>query len=127
TLALEGDLLKVMTNFLAGMGCEIQAAISATRVRGLDALPSENVFVGDLEDLEGVAAGSSLLVANSNGRQAAAKLGGIPLLRAGLPVFDRLGAHQKMRVGYKGTMNLLFETANIFQANAKEAQKLAHN
>jgi nitrogenase molybdenum-cofactor synthesis protein NifE len=127
TLALEGDLLKIMTNFLAGMGCSIQAAISATRVRGLDALPTENVFVGDLEDLEAVAAGSSLLVANSNGRQAAAKLGGIPLLRAGLPVFDRLGAHQKMRVGYKGTMNLLFETANIFQANAKEAQKLAHN
>ena len=45
----------------------------------------------------------------------------------GMPVFDRLGAHQKMRVGYKGTMNLLFETANIFQENAKEAQKLAHN
>jgi nitrogenase molybdenum-cofactor synthesis protein NifE len=54
-------------------------------------------------------------------------MGGIPHLRAGLPVFDRLGAHQKMRVGYKGTMNLLFETATIFQANAKEAQKLAHN
>ena len=127
TLALEGDLLKVMTGFLAGMGCKIQAAISATRVRGLDALPVENVFVGDLEDLEGVAAGSNLLVANSNGRQAAAKLGGIPHLRAGLPVFDRLGAHQKMWVGYKGTMNLIFETANIFQANAREAQKLAHN
>ena len=127
TLALEGDLLKIMTRFLAGMGCKIQAAISATRVRGLDALPTDNVFVGDLEDLEMVAVGSSLLVANSNGRQAAAKLGGIPLLRAGLPVFDRLGAHQKMWVGYKGTMNLLFETANIFQANAKEAQKLAHN
>jgi nitrogenase molybdenum-cofactor synthesis protein NifE len=127
SLALEGDLLKIMTCFLAGMGCKIQAAISATRVRGLDALPSENVFVGDLEELETVAVGSSLLVANSNGRQAATKLGGIPLLRAGLPVFDRLGAHQKMWVGYKGTMNLLFETANIFQANAKEAQKLGHN
>ncbi|MDD2320658.1 MAG: bifunctional nitrogenase iron-molybdenum cofactor biosynthesis protein NifEN [Geobacteraceae bacterium] len=127
TLALEGDLLKVMMNFLAGMGCRIQSALSATRVRGLDALPAENVYVGDLEDLEGVLADSSLLVANSNGRQAAAKMGGIPHLRAGLPVFDRLGAHQKMWVGYKGTMNLLFETANIFQANAKEAQKLAHN
>ncbi len=127
TLALEGDLLKVMVNFLAGMGCKIQSALSATRVRGLDALPAENVYVGDLEDLEGVIAESSLLVANSNGRQAAAKMGGIPHLRAGLPVFDRLGAHQKMRVGYKGTMNLLFETANIFQENAKEAQKLAHN
>jgi len=127
TLALEADLLKVLTGFLAGMGCEIQAAISATRVRGLDGLPTANVFVGDLEDLEQAAVGSQLLVANSNGRQAAAKLGGMPHLRAGLPVFDRLGAHQKVWVGYKGTMNLLFETANIFQANAKEAQKLAHN
>jgi nitrogenase molybdenum-cofactor synthesis protein NifE len=127
TLALEGDLLKVLTNFLAGMGCRIQAAISATRVRGLDALPAEAVFVGDLEDLETAAAGSSMLVANSNGRQAAAKLGIAGHLRAGLPVFDRLGAHQKMWVGYRGTMNLLFEAATIFQANAKEAQKLAHN
>jgi nitrogenase molybdenum-cofactor synthesis protein NifE len=48
-------------------------------------------------------------------------------LRAGLPVFDRLGAHQKVWVGYRGTLNLVFETANLFQANAKEAQKLAHN
>ncbi|WP_298267728.1 bifunctional nitrogenase iron-molybdenum cofactor biosynthesis protein NifEN [Geobacter sp.] len=127
TIALEADNLKAMTGFLAGMGCEIQAAIAATRVRGLDGLPAKEVFVGDLEDLETAAAGSDLIVANSNGRQAAAKLGIKAHLRAGLPVFDRLGAHQKMWIGYRGTMNLLFETANIFQANAKEAQKLAHN
>ncbi|HEY6009200.1 MAG TPA: bifunctional nitrogenase iron-molybdenum cofactor biosynthesis protein NifEN [Geobacteraceae bacterium] len=126
-LALEADQLKVMSRFLAGMGCTIQAAIAATRVRGLDGLPTENVFVGDLEDLEDAARGSDLLVANSNGRQAAARLGGVAHLRAGLPVFDRLGAHQKMWVGYRGTLNLVFETANIFQTNAKEAQKLAHN
>jgi nitrogenase molybdenum-cofactor synthesis protein NifE len=126
-LALESDNLKGLTGFLAGMGCEIQAAISATRTRGLDRLPSENVFVGDLEDLETAAVGADLIVANSNGRQAAAKLKISAHLRSGLPVFDRLGAHQKIWVGYRGTMNLLFETANLFQANAKEAQKLAHN
>ncbi len=126
-LALESDNLKGLTGFLAGMGCEIQAAISATRTRGLDGLPSENVFVGDLEDLETAAIGADLIVANSNGRQAAGKLKIGAHLRAGLPVFDRLGAHQKVWVGYRGTMNLLFETANLFQANAKEAQKLAHN
>jgi nitrogenase molybdenum-cofactor synthesis protein NifE len=126
-LALEADQLKVMSRFLAGMGCTIQAAIAATRVRGLDGLPAEDVFVGDLEDLETAAVGAELLVANSNGRQAAGKLKIGAHLRAGLPVFDRLGAHQKMWVGYRGTMNLLFEVANLFQANAKEAQKLAHN
>ncbi|GAM10781.1 nitrogenase iron-molybdenum cofactor biosynthesis protein NifE [Geobacter sp. OR-1] len=126
-LALEADNLKTITGFLSGMGCEIQVAISATRTRGLDGLPCANVVVGDLEDLESAAVGADLLVANSNGRQAAAKLKIGAHLRAGLPVFDRLGAHQKMWVGYRGTMNLVFEVANIFQANAKEAQKLAHN
>jgi nitrogenase molybdenum-cofactor synthesis protein NifE len=126
-LALEADLLKVLSRFLAGMGCRIQAAIAATRTRGLDALPSESVFVGDLEDLESAARGADLLVANSNGRQAAKKLGIKAHLRAGLPVFDRLGAHQKVWVGYRGTMNLVFEVANLFQASATEAQRLAHN
>ncbi|MHB8058650.1 MAG: bifunctional nitrogenase iron-molybdenum cofactor biosynthesis protein NifEN [Desulfuromonadaceae bacterium] len=126
-IALESDNLKMLTGFLAGMGCEIQAALSATRTRGLDALPSANVFVGDLEDLESAAVGADLIVANSNGRQAAARLKIGAHLRAGLPAFDRLGSHQKVWVGYRGTLNLVFETANLFQANAKEAQKLAHN
>ena len=126
-LALEADHLKGISSFLAGMGCSIQAALSATRTRGLDSIPSDNVFVGDLEDLETAAKGADLIVANSNGRQAAAKLGIKAHLRTGLPVFDRLGAHQKVWVGYRGTLNLIFETANLFQANATEAQKLAHN
>ncbi|WP_243373405.1 bifunctional nitrogenase iron-molybdenum cofactor biosynthesis protein NifEN [Geotalea sp. SG265] len=126
-LALEADNLKTLTGFLAGMGCDIQAALSATRTRGLDGLPSVKVFVGDLEDLEAAAKGADLLVANSNGRQTAGKLGIKAHLRAGLPVFDRLGAHQKMWVGYRGTLNLIFEVANIFQENGKELQKLSHN
>jgi nitrogenase molybdenum-cofactor synthesis protein NifE len=126
-VALEADQLKSMVGFLAGMGCEVTAALAATRTRGLDALPAERVFVGDLEDLEEAARGADLLVANSNGRQAATKAGVKAHLRAGLPVFDRLGAHQKVSVGYRGTMNLVFEVANLFQANAAEAQKLAHN
>ncbi|MDD2364832.1 MAG: bifunctional nitrogenase iron-molybdenum cofactor biosynthesis protein NifEN [Desulfuromonadaceae bacterium] len=126
-IALEADNLKTLTGFLSGMGCEIQAALSATRTRGLDGLPSKNVFVGDLEDLEEAAQGADLIVANSNGRQTANKLKIGAHLRAGLPVFDRLGAHQKVWVGYRGTLNLVFETANLFQANAKEAQKLGHN
>ncbi len=126
-LALESDHLKGMVRFLASMGCEIQAAIAATRTRGLDALPCESVFVGDLEDLEEAGRGADLLVANSNARQAMAKLGIKAHLRAGLPVFDRLGAHQRNWVGYRGTMNLVFEVANLLQANASQAQKLAHN
>ncbi len=126
-IALEADPLKGMVRFLAGMGCEIQAAIAATRTRGLSSLPCDTIFVGDLSDLETAARGADLLVANSNGRQAAGTLGIRAHLRTGVPVFDRLGAHQKMWAGYRGTMNLVFEVANLFQENASEAQKLAHN
>ncbi|HEX9050862.1 MAG TPA: bifunctional nitrogenase iron-molybdenum cofactor biosynthesis protein NifEN [Anaeromyxobacter sp.] len=126
-IALEADALKTLAGFLAGMGCEIQAAIAATRARGLDRIPAERVLVGDLEDLEVAAEGADLLVANSNGRQAAAKAGVKAHLRAGLPVFDRLGAHQRVWAGYRGTLNLVFEVANLFQASASDAQKLAHN
>jgi nitrogenase molybdenum-cofactor synthesis protein NifE len=126
-LALEADHLKGLTAFLHGMGCQVTAALAATRTRGLDALPCRNVFVGDLEDLETAGQGADLLVANSNGRQAAARLGVKAHLRTGYPVFDRLGGHQKVWVGYRGTMNLVFEVANLFQASAGEAQKLAHN
>jgi nitrogenase molybdenum-cofactor synthesis protein NifE len=126
-LALESDALKSMTRFLAGMGCEIRAAVAATRTRGLHELPAGRVFVGDLEDLEEAASGVDLLVASSNGRQAAARLGVKAHLRAGLPVFDRLGAHARVWAGYRGTTNLVFEVANLLQASAGEAQKLAHN
>jgi len=126
-VALESDALKGMTRFLHGMGCDVRTALSATRTRGLDGLPCPDVRVGDLEDLESAARGVDLIVANSNGRQAAAKLGVKAHLRAGYPVFDRLGAHARVWAGYRGTLNLVFEVANLFQASATEAQRLAHN
>jgi len=126
-VALEADGLKTMVRFLAGMGCTVQAALSATRARGLEDLPVEHLAVGDLEDLETAARGADLLVASSNGRQAAAKLGVKAHLRAGYPVFDRLGAHARVWAGYRGTLNLVFEVANLLQSTAGEAQRLAHN
>jgi nitrogenase molybdenum-cofactor synthesis protein NifE len=126
-LALESDHLKGLVRFLAGMGCDVRTAVAATAARGLGALPCREVSVGDLEDLEAAAAGVDLIVANSNARQATAKLGVKAHLRAGLPVFDRLGAHHKVWVGYRGTTQLVFEVANLLQANASTAQKLAHN
>jgi nitrogenase molybdenum-cofactor synthesis protein NifE len=125
-LALEADLLKTLAPFLHGLGCHIEVAMAATRVRGLEQLPASTVRVGDLEDLEEAAAGCDLLVANSNGRQVTGKLGIRSHLRAGYPVFDRIGAYQSVWAGYRGTMHLLFEVANLFMANSKETVK-GHN
>ena len=76
--------------------------------------------MGDLMDFEDLAAGCDLLVTHSHGRQAAERLG-IPLMRVGFPIFDRLGTQHKRTVRYEGTRDLIFEVANIFQANLHPA------
>ena len=114
-IAADPDLLTGLAGFFASMGAEIVAAIASTSNSPLLAgVPAAHVVVGDLQDLEDAAAatGADLLVTHSHGRQASERLG-VPLLRVGLPVFDRLGAMHRCTAGYRGTRNLIFEVANI--------------
>ena len=113
SLALEPDLLHAMVNFLQSMGAEIQAAVTTTRSPLLEKLDLEKVVIGDLEDFEQVAVGSDLLIGNSNAATIARTLN-IPLYRQGIPIFDRLGIGQFTKVGYRGTMQILFDIGNLF-------------
>jgi nitrogenase molybdenum-iron protein NifN len=116
-IAAEPDHLFMLATFFAGLGAEIAAAVTTTGHSAiLDKVPAAEVKVGDLMDLEDLAVGCDLLVTHSHGRQAAERLG-IPLLRVGFPIFDRLGTQHKRSVLYEGTRDLIFEVANIFQAN----------
>lgn len=112
-IAAEPDLLHALAGFFTDLGASVEVAVTSTASPLLERLPCEEVLIGDLEDFEARAAGCDLLVTHSHGRQAAARLG-IPLYRAGLPLFDRLGAAQKLGVGYRGTRDLIFEIANVF-------------
>ncbi|MEB3216753.1 MAG: nitrogenase iron-molybdenum cofactor biosynthesis protein NifN [Nostocales cyanobacterium 94392] len=113
SLALEPDLLWSTVNFLQSMGAEIQAAVTTTRSPNLEKLPLEKVIIGDLEDFEQVAVGSDLLIANSQVATIARSLN-IPLYRQGIPIFDRLGIGQFTKVGYRGTMQIMFDIGNLF-------------
>jgi nitrogenase molybdenum-iron protein NifN len=121
-IAAEPDLLLSLAATFAESGAEIVAAVTTTGAsKALERVPAK-VVVGDLGDLEQLAAEHQvdLLVTHSHGRQASERLG-IPLLRAGFPIFDRLGAQHRLTVGYEGTRNLLVETANIFLSDHHEA------
>jgi nitrogenase molybdenum-iron protein NifN len=118
-IGAEPDLLWTLATTLTELGAQISAAITTTQSPLLERLPVADVVIGDLEDLEKAAAGCDLMITHSHGRQAAARLG-IPFHRAGLPMFDRLGAGHRMTVGYRGTRELLFEIGNIFLASAHE-------
>ncbi|MBI5462926.1 MAG: nitrogenase iron-molybdenum cofactor biosynthesis protein NifN [Gammaproteobacteria bacterium] len=118
-IGAEPDLLWNISGLLADMGCDISAAVTTTASPLLERLSAEEVLIGDLEDLETRARGCDLLITHSHGRQAAERLG-IPFLRMGVPMFDRLGAAHRVSVGYRGSRDLIFEIGNLFLAASHE-------
>lgn len=125
SLALEPDLLWSTVHFLQSMGAQIHGAVTTTRSPLLEQLPIKSVTIGDLEDLEELAPGSDLLIGNSNVSAIAKKLA-IPLYRLGLPIYDRLGNGQFTKVGYRGTMELLFGIGNLLLEAEEERVKHFH-
>ncbi len=119
-IAAEPDHLYQLATFFAGMGAEVTAAVTTTGASPiLRKVPADEVKVGDLGDFETIAGECDLIVTHSHGRQAAERLG-IPHYRVGFPIFDRLGAQHRCFVGYRGTRDLIFDVANLFQAQRHE-------
>jgi nitrogenase molybdenum-iron protein NifN len=116
-IGAEPDLLAAVGHLLVEMGAELSVAVTTTKSPLLADLPAAEVVIGDLEDLEqgARAAGCDLLITHSHGRQAAERLGK-PLLRLGLPLFDRIGNAHRRHIGYRGTRDLIFEIANLMMA-----------
>ena len=118
-IGAEPDLLWTLSHWITEMGSHVVGAVTTTASPLLEQLPTEEVLIGDLEDLEARATGCDLLMTHSHGRQAAERLH-IPFYRIGIPMFDRLGAAHQTIVGYRGSRDLIFEIANMFIANGHE-------
>lgn len=120
-IGAEPDLLFDLGMMLHEMGAKMTVAVTTTQSPVLERLPVEEVFIGDLEDLENKAeeTGSDLLVTHSHGRQAAGRLE-IPFYRAGIPMFDRIGAGHQLSIGYRGGRDTIFRIANMLIADHEE-------
>ena len=117
-IGAEPDLLFDLSGMLHDMGVKVTVAVTTTQSPVLERVQTEDVLIGDLEDLENLAAtqGCDLLITHSHGRQAAERLN-IPFHRAGFPMFDRVGAGHQLSVGYRGTRDLIFTIANLIIAD----------
>ncbi|MCC8978012.1 nitrogenase iron-molybdenum cofactor biosynthesis protein NifN [Bradyrhizobium acaciae] len=120
-IAAEPDLLFDLSSMLHDMGAQVTAAVTTTQSVVIERVKTEEVLIGDLDDLEELARTKQcdLLITHSHGRQAAARLK-IPFYRAGFPMFDRLGAGHQLSVGYRGTRDMLFDIANLVIADREE-------
>jgi nitrogenase molybdenum-iron protein NifN len=120
-IGAEPDLLFDLSSALYEMGTQVATAVTTTQSPVLERVKTDEVLIGDLEDLEQLAKAKAcdLLITHSHGRQAAVRLG-IPFYRAGFPMFDRLGAGHQLSVGYRGTRDLIFDIANLVIADRED-------
>ena len=68
----------------------------------------------------------NILIGNSDGKVLSEKLG-IPLVRAGYPIHDRVGGQRLVYTGYNGTMRMLDDIANtLLEEKHKKYRKDAY-
>jgi nitrogenase molybdenum-iron protein NifN len=119
-VAADPDLLAAFAELLREMGAETVVAVTSAHAPGLDALPLAEVQIGDLEDLEHSSRERevALVIGSSHAAASAARLG-VPLLRAGFPLYDLIGGYQRSWIGYRGTRQALFDLANLLQSSER--------
>ena len=108
-LALEPDLSIQMSRWLYEMGADVALAVIPTSPASAGKILSREVVVGDLFSIEG---GIDILVSNSHGEDTAKKLG-VPLYQIGFPVYKVLGNTSRVTIGYRGTLAMINEIANM--------------
>jgi nitrogenase molybdenum-iron protein beta chain len=66
-----------------------------------------------------------LLIGNSHGKYAA-RDAGIPLVRIGFPIVDRVNLHRYATIGYRGAINLITWIANALIDQVDRTSDDAH-
>ncbi|MFH2043591.1 MAG: nitrogenase component 1 [Pseudomonadota bacterium] len=120
----EEDLVVGLTSFLAEMGVQpvlcasggkskkLEKEITAV-TKGLVDLPivRDGVDFYDIgEEIEALK--PDLLIGHSKG-YSLSKKHGIPLMRVGFPIHDRIGGQRVLHLGYRGAQTLLDELVNL--------------
>ena len=114
-IAAEADLLVAWLDYATSIGMKAVSVVAPVNQPALGSLPVEQVLIGDLEDLtEGCRDKAELMLTNSHGALLAEQLN-IPLLRIGFPIYDRFGEFRRVRQGYAGMRDTLFDVANAMQ------------
>ncbi|WP_321407034.1 nitrogenase iron-molybdenum cofactor biosynthesis protein NifN [Tolumonas auensis] len=126
-IGAEADLLVAWLAFAESVGMQPVSVVAPVNQPCLAALSVDKVLIGDLEDLQQQAEerGCDLLLANSHGAVMAEQLK-LPLMRIGFPIFDRFGDFRRVRQGYAGIRDNLFEIAN-YQQQACHGRPVYHS
>ena len=134
----EEDLVTGIAGFLSETGIIPALAASGGKSGRLEEMVGSvtaacrgSITVKDDVDFEEIgelaeAIKPDLIIGNSKGYKIARKLG-IPLIRVGFPVHDRIGAQRIMSLGYRGTQNLFDMIVNALLEYKQENSDVGYS
>jgi nitrogenase molybdenum-iron protein alpha/beta subunit len=108
-IALEPDLAVQTSKWLDEMGTVVELAVIPTLSDAADRIQAAEVLIGDLFSITGE---FDALIANSHAESTAGRLG-ITLYEMGFPVYKTFGYTSKVTIGYRGTLAMISEMANL--------------
>ncbi len=108
-IALEPDLAIQTSKWLDEMGATIDLVVIPTLSDAADRIRAQEVRIGDFYSIEGE---YDVLISNSHGESTAKRLKA-PLYEMGFPVYKTFGYTSKITIGYRGTLTMISEMANL--------------
>jgi nitrogenase molybdenum-iron protein NifN len=134
----EEDLVAGVVSFLTEIGIHPVVCASGGRSRHLSGVLEELVpaaMRGEMAVLDGAdfaaietavaRAKPDLIIGHSKGYALSRRLG-IPLVRVGFPIHDRMGAARLLHVGYEGAMALFDRIANALIAQRQDGSQVGY-
>ena len=128
------DMVAGMVSFLQEIGMKVILAASGTEKknmeRALSFISDESLPVAADADFEEIKAfcrenRPDLIIGNSKGYNLAREAG-IPLVRIGFPVHDRIGAQRILHIGYKGAQHLFDTIVNTLLQQKQDASPVGY-
>ncbi len=133
----EQDLVVALASFLMEIGVDPVLCASGARtgklrkrIEELDSASDQAITViegtdfGEIDD-RAAAVEPDLIVGNSKGFAMARKLG-VPLIRVGFPVHDRIDGPRMLHVGYAGAQQLFDRIANAMIETAQDSNPVGY-
>jgi nitrogenase molybdenum-cofactor synthesis protein NifE len=113
-LALEPDLCVQTSKWIGEMGAVVSLAAIPASAPYAERIRAEHIMTGDLFSIGGK---YDLMISGSHAEDTAKSLG-VPLYQMGFPVYKVLGNTAKITIGYRGTLALINDIANLLTEEA---------
>jgi nitrogenase molybdenum-iron protein NifN len=120
------DILDSFSEVLCEVGANIKIGVTTSKAYENLKNRFEILAEGDIdlfsELIKSDDDGIDLVISNSNAGYTAEKIGA-PILKVGFPLIDRIGHNFKHYILYKGSANLVYESANLLMSVKEKIMK----